>query len=85
MSFRGLLTTTIAIAVGYVAARQLLSDEAPQQLERLPEGARGPLVAARGRLIAGRARARLALREGQAEAEAAEAELIREYRRATNR
>ena len=85
MSFRGLLTTTAAIAAGFVAARQLISDEAPRQITQLPEGARGPLLAARGRLLAGRVRAREALREARAERDAATAELMAEYQRTTGR
>jgi len=85
MAFRVLLTATIGIAAGYVAARQLLADSAPEQLERLPEGARGPLLAARRRLIAAQAKADEALREGRIERDAATAELMAEYHRMAGR
>jgi hypothetical protein len=85
MSFRVLLTATVGIAAGYVAARQLMADSAPQQLEQLPEGARGPLLAARRRLIAGRARAGEAIREGRLERDAAAAELLVQYHRMAGR
>ena len=85
MSFRALLTASVAIAAGYVAARQLLTDAAPRQIEQLPEGARGPLLAARRQLMAGRTRAAEALREAQSEREAAQAALMDEYLRATGR
>ncbi len=84
-SFRALLTTTIAAGAGYVAARQLLSDRAPSQIERLPEGAQGPARAARERLLRGRERAREAVRAARAERAIAEQELISEYRKRTGR
>lgn len=85
VSFRVLLTLTAAAGAGYVAARQLMSDEAPGQIERLPEGARGPVVAARGKLLRARERAREAVRAGRAEREVAEQELTAEYRRKVGR
>lgn len=85
MSFAALLTASAAIAAGYVGARQLLADRAPEQIARLPEGAQGPLFAARRKLVAGRGRARAALEAGRAERDATEAELMREYHRVTKR
>ncbi len=78
--FRALSTITIAAAAGYLAARQLLADDAPQRIESLPEPARRPALAARRRLVAARERARIALNEGRAERMAAEAELTARYR-----
>ena len=84
-SFRALLTTTVAAAAGYVAARQLLSDEAPGQIARLPEGAREPLFAARRRLQRATARVEEGIQAGRAEQALAEVELLAEYQRKTNR
>ena len=84
-SFRALLTATVAAGAGYVAARQLLSDQAPSQIERLPEGAQGPVVAARVRLLRGRDRAREAVRAARAERAIAEQELMAEFRKKTGR
>ncbi|MCA9847761.1 MAG: hypothetical protein KC458_10885 [Dehalococcoidia bacterium] len=84
-SFRALLTATVAAGAGYVAARQLLSDQAPSQIERLPEGAQGPVVAARARLLRGRDRAREAVRAARAERAIAEQELMAEFRKKTGR
>lgn len=85
VSFRALLTATVAGAAGYVVARQLLSDTAERQIARLPEGARGPAQAARDRLLRGRERAREAVRAARAEREIATAELTAEYHRRTQR
>ena len=85
MSFRGLLTATVAITAGYVAARQLMTDATLQQIGRLPEGARGPLLATRRQLFAARGRASEALQEARAERDVATQELMREYHRATGR
>jgi hypothetical protein len=85
VSFRVLLTLTAAAGAGYVAARQLLSDDAARRIERLPEGARGPAEAARSRLLRGRERAREAVRAARAERAIAEQELIAEFHRKTGR
>lgn len=85
VSFRALLTATIAAAAGYVVARELLGDEAPQKAERLPEGARQPVMAARTHLLTSRERAREAVRAARMEREVAEQELTAEYRRRTGR
>jgi len=78
-SFQTLSAITIAVAAAYLGARQLLSDEAPRQLGRLPEAVRDAGLTARGRLIAGRNRARIALNEAREEQQAAEAELTAVY------
>jgi hypothetical protein len=57
VSFRALLTLTVAAGAGYVAARELMSDGAAARIERLPDGAQGPALAARARLLRGRERA----------------------------
>ncbi len=85
MSFRSLLTLTVAAGAGYVAARELLSDRAPARIERLPEVAQGPVLAARARLLRGRVRAGEALRAGRAEQAIAEQELLAEFHRKAGR
>lgn len=85
VSFRALLTVTAAAGAGYVAARQLLADSAPARIEQLPEGAQGPVVAARARLLRGRERAREAVRAARAERAIAEQELLAEFHRKTGR
>ncbi len=77
MRFTTILAANIGAAVGFVAARQLLAPGA--DLERLPEGMRGPVVAARSRLLRARARFAVGLNEGAAERDEAERELRREY------
>ncbi|MCK9495776.1 MAG: hypothetical protein M0R75_09795 [Dehalococcoidia bacterium] len=84
-SFPALLTATVAAAAGYVAARQLMSDDAPRRIEQLPEHAQAPVAKVRGKLLRGRDRAREAVRAGKAERDAAEQELTAEYRRKTHR
>jgi hypothetical protein len=81
--FTSVLAVNAGMALGFVAARQLLSDEAPAQIERLPSGVRGPLWAARRGLIRARARASVAWNEGVAERDRAHEELTQEYRRRT--
>ena len=81
--FRALTTITLAAAVGFVAARQLLSDET--RLEGLPDGVRGPLMSARDGLIAARERTRVALQEGRQGRLEAEAELMARYREQAGR
>lgn len=85
MSFRVLLTLTVAAGAGYAAARQLLSEGAPAHIERLPEAAQAPATAARERLLRGRDRAREAVRAARAERAVAEQELMAEFRRKTGR
>ena len=84
-SFQMLSALTIAAAAAYLGARQLLSDEAPGQLGRLPEAVRNAGLKTRGRLIAGRNRARIALNEARDERQAADAELTAAYHRKTGR
>lgn len=81
--FRALSAITIAAAVGYVAARQLISNET--RLDRLPAGARGPLEAARRGLLEAREHARVALHEAREERVLAEAELNARYRQQAGR
>ncbi len=76
--FRVLTAVTIAAAAGFVAARQLMSDET--RLQDLPDGVRTPLQAARSRLLDARERTRLALHEARQERTVAEAELMARYR-----
>ena len=85
ISFRALLTVTVAAGAGYVAARQLLADRTAQRIEQLPEGAQGPALAARAKLLRGRDRAREAVRAGRAERAIAEQELLAEFHRKTGR
>ncbi|MCK9487330.1 MAG: hypothetical protein M0R73_11630 [Dehalococcoidia bacterium] len=81
--FKTLAVVTVSVAIGYVAARQLLSNET--RLDGLPEGARGPLEAARRGLLEARERARVALHEARDERLAAEAELTARYREKAGR
>ena len=85
VSFPVLLTLTAAAGAGYVAARQLMTEEAAVRIERLPEGARGPARSARARLLRARDRGREALREARAEQSIAEQELLAEYLRKVGR
>lgn len=85
VSFRVLLTVTAAAGAGYVAVRQLLADSTAQRIEQLPEGAQGPALAARAKLLRGRERAREAVRAARAERAIAEQELLAEYHRKTGR
>ena len=75
--FRALSALTIAAAAGFVAARQLMSNET--DLDRLPEGVRAPLKSARAALYDARERARVALAEAKQERHTAEAELMAQY------
>ena len=77
MRLSTLLLTAAAAAAGFAAARRLMGP--PLDLDRLPEAARGPIEWARARLLRARARAAEALREGTAERDAAQRELMREY------
>jgi hypothetical protein len=81
MRFTTILAVHIGAAVGFVAARQLLSPET--DLQRLPDGVRTPLAAARSRLQRATARVAVALNEAGAERAEAESELRREYAQAT--
>ena len=77
------LLTTSAAAGAYVAARGLMADEA--LIERLPGAAQGPASALRARLLAARETVAEGFREGRAERDAAERELMAEYRRQSHR
>lgn len=83
MKFATALGFTAAVAVGYVVARQLLDRE--QIIARLPEPARPPVEAVRGRLLAARRRAATVLREAQRERVRAEQELFADYYRRVGR
>lgn len=77
MRLTTILAAHLGAAIGFVAARQLLSPET--DLDRLPDGVRAPLAAARSRLQGARARVAIALNEGSAERDEAEQELRRDY------
>lgn len=83
MRFTTILAAHVGAAAGFVAARQLLSPET--NLERLPDGVRAPLIAARTRLQRATARVRIALTEADAERALTERDLLREYAERTVR
>ena len=69
-----------ASAAGYAAARQFMAmDEAA--LAALPEPVRGPASTVRKRLLRARASAEEGWREGVAERDGAQRDLLREYQR----
>lgn len=75
-----LFMLTVASAAGYAAAYHLMGmDDAA--LEGLPEPVRGPAGELRGRLQRLRARVEAGWREGTAERESAEHDLMQEYHR----
>lgn len=84
-SFKTLSALTIAASAGYLAARQLLSDDAPEQLNRLPVSLRTAGYTTRARLLRAQVRTRIALNEARAEQTAAQAELTAEYHRKAGR
>jgi hypothetical protein len=71
------------VAVGYVAARQLMDRD--DLVDRLPEPVRPPFEAVRGRLLAARQRAAAVIAEAQRERASAEAELMADYYRRVGR
>jgi hypothetical protein len=79
MRFTTVLAINAGAALGFLAAKQLLSSDSDEQIERLPAAARGPLRSARRYLERGQRRLALAWDEGRAERDEAEAELRREY------
>lgn len=85
MALPSILVLPLAAAAGYAVARRLLREDAPERIEALPEPARGPATAARGRLQRARDRAAAAMAEVRHEVAAAEAELTEEYHRQAGR
>ena len=83
MKFTRALGFAAVVAVGYVAARQLMERDA--LVERPPERARPPFEAVRGRLLAARQRATTVIAEAQRERARAEAELTADYYRRVGR
>ncbi|MGE3855734.1 MAG: hypothetical protein AB7G21_02115 [Dehalococcoidia bacterium] len=77
------LLTTGAAAGAYAAARRLIDD--PAVIERLPEPARGPAARLRVKLVEARESVAEGFREGRAERDAAERELMQEYHRRAQR
>lgn len=77
------LLTSGAAAGAYTAARRLMDDAAI--VERLPTPARAPATRLRARLLAARAALAEGFREGRAERDAAERELMQEYHRRAQR
>ncbi|MFA7249435.1 MAG: hypothetical protein WC273_07340 [Dehalococcoidia bacterium] len=77
-----LLTTSAAVGA-YVAARRLMDDAGV--IERLPKVAQGPAVRLRARLQRARDVFADGFREGRAERDEAERELMQEYHRRAQR
>ena len=77
------LLTTSAAAGAYVAARRLMDDAT--LIEQLPSAIQAPASAVRARLLAARESLAEGFREGRAEREAAERELMREYQQRAQR
>ena len=77
------LLTSSAAAGAYAAARRLIDDETV--IERLPEAAQAPAARLRTKLLHARAVVADGLREGRAEREAAQQELMQEYHRLAQR
>ncbi|MDA0302150.1 MAG: hypothetical protein O2822_06440 [Chloroflexi bacterium] len=77
------LLTTSAAAGAYAAARRLIAD--PALIERLPGPVQGPATCLRARLVAVRDLVAEGMREGRTERDAAEQELMQEYRRRAQR
>ena len=78
-----LLLTSSAAAAAYAAARRLMND--PALIEQLPGAAQGPVTSLRARLLAVRETVAEGFREGRAEREAAQQELMQEYHRRAQR
>ena len=73
-----------ASAAGYLASRRLM--EMPEsELAMLPKRARGPAARVRARLLAARAHAEAAWREGVAERNAAQRDMTQEYEHRSGR
>jgi hypothetical protein len=83
VKFATVLGFTAAVAAGYVVARVLIDGE--PVIARLPDAARPPVEAVRGRLLAARARAVTVLHEAQRERARAEQELFADYYRRVGR
>lgn len=77
------LLTSGAAAGAYAAARRLMAD--PAIIERLPAPAHAPATALRARLLAARETVAEGFREGRAERDAVERELMQEYHRRAQR
>lgn len=77
------LLTTGAAAGAYAAARRLMDDAA--LIDRLPAPAQAPATRLRSRLLDARATVAEGFREGRAERDAAERELMQEYHRRAQR
>ena len=77
------LLTTSAAAAAYVAARRLIDDAAI--IARLPALAQGPATQLRTRLLDAREVVAEGFREGRAERDAVERDLMQEYRRRSHR
>ena len=77
MRLSTLLLATAAAAAGFACARRLMGPAS--DIERMPERCRASCEAARARLLRARARVADALREGAAERDAVQRDLMREY------
>ncbi|MEI7925480.1 MAG: hypothetical protein WCI61_04745 [Chloroflexota bacterium] len=77
------LLTSSAAAAAYAGARRLMAD--PALIERFPEAAQAPVTGLRTRLLAIRETVAEGFREGRAERDAAERELMQEYHRRSHR
>ncbi len=84
MRFTTVLAINAGAALGYIAARQLLSQEGAVQLERLPSAARQPLTSARHALERGQLRLATAWDEGRAVRDETERGLRRQYHEQTH-
>jgi hypothetical protein len=77
------LLTTSAAAGAFAAARRLIAD--PTLIERLPGPVQGPATCLRSRLLSVREVVAEGMREGRAERDAAERDLMQEYHRRAKR
>jgi len=77
------LLTSSAAAGAYVLGRRLMDDETV--IAGLPEPLQGPATGLRTRLLRARATVADGFREGRAEREAAQQELMQEYHRRAQR
>ena len=77
------LLTTSAAAGAFAAARRLMADA--EVIEHLPAPAQAAATSVRSKLLAVRESIADGFREGRAERDAAERELMQEYRRQSHR
>jgi hypothetical protein len=77
------LLTTSAAAGAYAAARRLMDDAS--LIEQLPAPAQGAATSVRAKLLAARETVAEGFREGRAERDAAQRELMQEYQRRAGR